>query len=101
MNFSSSNSCPVHGMKGCGLCHSLAVGSPEEHFLSRIVLDRRLGGPQNNTGSFEEDRKALPLPGIEPLLLGPPVRFLVTIPIMIWRLTEERGAEEKRVCSTY
>ena len=88
-------------MKGCGHCHSLAVGSRKEHFLSRLLLDRGLGGPQNNTGPFEEDRKSLPLPGIEPLFLGPPVSFLVTIPFIMWGLTEERGAEEKRVCSTY
>jgi hypothetical protein len=86
-------------MKGCGQCHSLAVGSPVERFLSRIVLDGGLGGTQNNTGHFEEDRKALTLSGIEPLLLSPPVSFLVTIPIMMLRLTEERGAEEKRVCT--
>jgi len=76
-------------MKGCGHCRSLAIGFPEEHFLSRIVLDRGLGGPQKNTGRSEEDRKALPTPGIEPLLLGPSVSFLVTITIMKWRLTEE------------
>jgi hypothetical protein len=75
----------------------VAIGSPEEHFLSRIVFDRVLGRPQNNTGYSEEDRKALPPPGKEPLLLGPPVSFLVTIPIMKWRLIEDRGAEEKKV----
>jgi hypothetical protein len=83
-------------MKGCGQCHSLAVGSPKKHFLSRIVLGRGLGRPQNNTGHFK-DRKVLPLPGIEPLLLGPPVSVLVTIPVMMWLLTEVRGAEEKFV----
>jgi hypothetical protein len=85
-------------MKGCDQCHSSAVGTSEEHFLSRIILDRGLGGPQNNTGSFEEERKALPLPGIESLVLGHPVGVLVTITIMMWQLNEERGAEEKRVC---
>jgi len=85
MNISSTNSWPAHGMKGCIQFHSLAVGSLEEHFLSRIALDRVLGGPQKNTGSFNEDRKALPLPGIEPLILGPPVSVLVTVPIVMWR----------------
>lgn len=65
------------------------------------ALGRGPGVPQNNTGRFEEDRKALPLSGIEPLLLGPPVSFLVTIPIMMWQLTEERAAEEKKVSTTY
>jgi len=88
-------------MKGCSQCHSLAVGSLEEHFLSSIVLDRGLGGPQKNTGRFEEDRKALPLPRIEPLILGPPVSVVVTVPIVMWRLNEGRGAEEKRFCTTY
>jgi hypothetical protein len=100
MNFSSTNSWPVLGMKGCGHCHSLAIGSPEEHFLSRILLDRELGRPQNKTGHSEEDRKALPPSGIKPLLLGPPVSFLVTIQIMKWQLTEKKvwaPTEELRV----
>jgi hypothetical protein len=65
------------------------------------ALSRELGVPPSNTGHFEEDRKALPLSGIEPQLLGPPVSFLVTIPIMMWQLTEERAAEEKKVSTTY
>lgn len=72
-------------MKGCSQCRSLAVGFPEEHFLSLIVLDRALGGPQINTGNFKEDRKALLQPGTEPLILGPPVSFLVTVLIVMWR----------------
>jgi hypothetical protein len=85
-------------MKKCGQCHSPVVGNSEEHFLSRIILHRELGGPPNNTSSFEEERKAFPLLGIEPLVLGRPIGVLVAVPIRMWRLNEERCAEEKRVC---
>lgn len=76
-NFSSTNSGRVHGIKGCGQFHPLAVGTAEEYFLSRIVLDRGLGEPQDNTGRFGEERKALPLPGIEPPVLGLPISVAV------------------------
>jgi hypothetical protein len=36
---------------------------------ARYPLDRRLGGPQSQSGPREEEANILPLPGIEPRLL--------------------------------
>jgi hypothetical protein len=37
----------------------------------RYPLDRRLGGLQSRSGRGDEERKHLPLPGIEPWSSGP------------------------------
>jgi hypothetical protein len=50
------------------------------------TLDR-LGGPQNQFGHYDEKKNLVPLPGIEPRLLGPPARSLVGIPTEPSRLT--------------
>jgi hypothetical protein len=51
----------------------------------RYPLYKRLGGPQNRTGCYEE-KNLLPLQGIEPRLLGRPPRSLVAIPTELSRL---------------
>jgi hypothetical protein len=46
----------------------------------RYPLYRRLGGPQSWSGRYVEEKNLLPLAGIQPRLLGCPVRSLVPIP---------------------
>jgi len=50
-------------------------------------LKRRLVGPQNQYGRFEEEKHRLPLPGIEPRFVGCLAHSLVTRPIQLSRIS--------------
>ena len=48
--------------------------------------NRRTYGPQSRTRRFAEEVNLLPLPGIEPVLLGHPSRRLVVTSTALYRL---------------
>jgi hypothetical protein len=49
-------------------------------------FNRRLGGPQSQSGCIGEDKNLLPLPGMEIIFLGRPANSLVTILTMLSKL---------------
>lgn len=49
-------------------------------------VNKRLGGPQNLSRSFSEEKNLFPLPGNELRLIGSPTRSLVIIPTELPRL---------------
>jgi hypothetical protein len=64
-----------------------AALTPGNQPLRLIVY--RLGGPQGPSGRYGEERKFLPLPRIEPRLLGRPApspsRYTVWAVMALWR----------------
>ena len=69
-------------MKMSGQVYSPAVLHPwQAPGVTRYCpLNRRLGGPQCQSGCFGDEKHPLPLPGIEPHFVGCPTRSLVTTP---------------------
>jgi hypothetical protein len=55
-----------------------------------------LSGSQSNSGRCVEEKNILPIPGIEPPLLGFPARNLVAIPTKLSRLLYDDDDNEVR-----
>jgi hypothetical protein len=59
---------------------SCQLHPPASLLLEKQSLVQGHGGPQSRFERFGEENNLLPLPDIEPRLLGRPVRSLVTMP---------------------
>lgn len=60
------------------------------------LLSWRLGGFQNWSGRFVEEKNLLILPGIEPWILGCPLHSLVTIPTALWGFLWKLSSGKRR-----
>ena len=52
------------------------------------VLSRKLGGPQSRVAQNDAEENLPPLPRIEPRVLSSALRFCITIPTELARLSE-------------
>jgi hypothetical protein len=98
LNVEVGNHEDVWGSRGIALCildlvitWRLMVSTTPQFLYSRVKspqypLDGRLGGPQNWSGCYGEEKNLLPLLGIKLQFLGRPAHSLVTILTELSRL---------------